>query len=103
MAAGLDAELVAVPGADDIGLGRIVFERARGAVIGDGLDHALHDAALADRPGAMGATVVPGKELAIDPEDTDLELSAIDDLAVAVGVVGHFACEIFRHPALPAG
>ena len=75
----------------------IVFEGAGRAVVGDRLDHALHDAALADRPGAMGAAVVPGEEFVADPEDADLELPAIDDLAVAVGVVAHFSRRIFGH------
>src|SRR5262249_14078500 len=102
VAAGPDVEFVAVPGTDDVGLGAVVFQRARGAVVGDRLDHALHDAALADRPGAMGAAIVPREKFAIEPEDADLELAAFDDLAVAIGVVGDFAREIFRHMALPA-
>src|SRR5581483_4698444 len=95
--AGLDIEFIAVPGTDEVGLGRIIFQRARGAVACDRLDHALHDAALADRSGAVGTAVVPRKKFAIDLEDADLELAAYDHLAVAIGVIGHLAREIVRH------
>src|SRR6185437_8198444 len=103
MRAGADRELIAMPGADDVGFGRIVLQRARRAVIGNRLDHAFHDPALAHWTGAMGAAVVPGEELVADPEDADLELPAIDDLAVAVGIVGNVAREIFAHASLPRG
>src|SRR5262249_27588243 len=102
VAAGPDAELEAVPGADDVGLDGIIFEGAGSAVVGHRLGDPLHDAALADRPGAMGAAVMPREELVADPEHADLKLSAIDNLAIAVGVVDHLACGIFGHASLPA-
>src|SRR5690348_916434 len=50
----------------------------------------------------MGAAIVPGKEFVADPEDADLELTAIDHLAVAVGVVGDGPCEILTHFVPPS-
>src|ERR1700761_1928378 len=78
-------------------LGLVIFLRARGLVGGDRLDHAFHDAALADRSGAMGAPIVPGEEFVADPEHANFRIAADDDLAVAIGVVLDVACRIFRH------
>jgi len=51
-------------------IGRIPGEAHRPSVR-DRLNHALHEPALADRPAAVGAAVMPGKKFAIEVEDTD--------------------------------
>src|SRR6266568_839559 len=99
MKSGLDAEFVAVPGTDDVALGFVVLLRPRGLVARDRLEHALHDAALADRAGAMRASVMPGVEFAADLEDADFRISAHHHLAIAVGIVGDLASHILGHPA----
>src|SRR5205807_285063 len=97
----LDAVFITVPRTHDVGFGRVVFLAADRLVGGDRLDHSLHDASLANRPGAMGAAVVPGKKFAIDLEDSDFLLAAVDHLAVAVRVIGHFPRRKFGHLSLP--
>src|SRR6185437_14385244 len=99
--AGPDAELVAVPGTDDLALGLIIGLRAHGLVGGRGLQHALHNAALADRAGAVGAAVVPAKEFVADAKHADFELAAFHHLAIAVSVIGDLARHVFRHRRLP--
>jgi hypothetical protein len=49
----------------------------------------------------MGAAIVPRKKFAIDLEDADFRLRAVDDLAITVGVISHFSSRIFRHALLP--
>src|SRR5258706_601650 len=51
--AGLEVELVAMPRADNVGDVLVVSERPDRAVAGDRLQHALVDAALADRARTM--------------------------------------------------
>src|SRR6266481_6235242 len=99
MKSGLDAEFVAVPGTDDVALGFVVLLRPRGLVARDRLEHAFHDAALADRAGAMRASVMPGVEFAADLEDADFRISAHHHLAIAVGIVVDLASHILGHPA----
>src|SRR6266481_3628247 len=89
-----DAEFVAVPRADDVALGFAIGLRPRSLVARDRLEHALHDAALADRAGAVRASVMPGVEFAADLEDADLRISAHHHLAIAVGIFGDFASHI---------
>src|SRR5216684_4777196 len=96
-----DAEFVAVPGADDVALGFVIGLRPRGLVARDRLEHALHDAALADRAGAVRASVMPGVEFVPDPEDADFLVPAHDDLAIAVGVIVDIASHVLGHPAAP--
>jgi hypothetical protein len=76
MAAGAQVKLPAVPRADNIFVVGIVLERARLAVGVNRLAHAVKDAALADRPAAMGALIVPCDQLTIDVEDADLDAVA---------------------------
>src|SRR5713101_4064682 len=99
MKSGLDAEFVAVPGTDDVAFGFVILLRPRGLVARDRLEHAFHDAALADRAGAMRASVMPGVEFAADLEDADFRISAHDHLAIAVGIVVDLASHILGHPA----
>src|SRR5712675_1249985 len=99
MKSGLDAEFVAVPGTDDVALGFVILLRPRGLVARDRLEHALHDAALADRAGAMRTSVLPGVEFAADLEDADLRISTHHHLAIAVGIVVDLASHILGHPA----
>src|SRR5882724_11665962 len=101
MKSGLDAEFVAVPGTDDVAFGFVVLLRPRGLVARDRLEHAFHDAALADRAGAMRTSVMPGVEFAADLEDADFRISAHDHLAIAVGVVVDLASHILGHPRPP--
>src|ERR1700722_13618803 len=101
MTSGLDVVFVAMPRADDVGLSGVVLLGADGSIVRDRLDHPLHDAALANRSGAVRTAIVPRKKFSIDPEDADLRLPAVDDLAVALGVVGHFSRRNFRHASLP--
>src|SRR6266576_4652138 len=101
MKSGLDAEFVAMPGTDDVALGFVVLLRPRGPVARDRLEHALHDAALADRAGAMRASVMPGVEFAADLEDADFRISAHHHLAIAVGIVVDLASHILGHPLSP--
>src|SRR5713101_4673676 len=96
-----DAEFVAVPGADDVALGFVIGLRPRGLVARDRLEHALHDAALADRAGAVRASVMPGVEFIPDPEDADFLAPAHDDLATAVGVIVDVASHVLGHPPPP--
>src|SRR5260370_341078 len=96
-----DAEFVAVPGADDVALGFVIGLRPRGLVARDRLEHALHDAALADRAGAGRASVMPGVEFIPDPEHADFLVPAHDDLAIAVGVIADVAGHLLGHPPAP--
>src|SRR5215510_4343002 len=82
--AGLQAELPAVPRADDVLLGLAVLQHAGVAV---GVDRFLDlavDAALAHRPLQVGTLVVPGDEFAVDLEHADLGAVAGDHLAAAL-------------------
>ena len=97
MKSSLDVEFVSMPRTDNVRFGFVVFLRANGAVLCDRFKHALHDAALTDRSGALGASVVPCVEVAIHLEDADLTLSAHDDFSVAVRIVGHFLGALFIH------
>src|SRR5262249_39020274 len=97
MRAGLDAVFVAVPRTDDIELGVVIGLRANRAVFRDRLEHSFHDAALADRSGAMRATIMPGVKLAIEPEDANFELAADNNLAIAVDIVRDFSSIVFGH------
>src|ERR1700761_3078307 len=101
MRAGLDAVFVAVPRTNDIDLGVVIGLRTYRAIFGDRLEHPLHDAALADRSGAMRATIMPGVEFAIEPEDSDFEVAADDDLAVAVDIIRDFSGVVFGHASSP--
>src|ERR1700681_4673914 len=96
-----DAEFVAVPGADDVALGFVIGLRPRGHVARDRLEHALHDAALADRAGAVRASVMPGVEFMPDPEHADFLVAAHHDLAIAVGVIVDIASHVLGHPSPP--
>jgi hypothetical protein len=69
---GFDAVFVSMPWAYNVGLGWVVLLRTDGAILRDRLNHALHDASLADRSGAMRTAIVPCKKFAIDLENTDL-------------------------------
>src|SRR6266446_451493 len=71
MAAGPQIELPAVPGADDVLALRVVLQHAGFAVFVHRLADPAVDAALADRPAAMGALIVPRDQLAIDIEHAD--------------------------------
>ena len=88
LAAGAQVELPAVPGADDIPVDGVVLQGARLAACVHRLAHPAKDAALTDRPAAMGALIVPGDEFAIDVEDADFGAVAGNDPAVAVDVFG---------------
>src|SRR5882724_9126731 len=99
MTSRLDAEFVAVPRTNDVAFGFVILLRPRGLVARDRLEHALHDAALADRTGAMRASVMPGVEFAADLEDADFRISAHHHLAIAVGIVVDVASHILGHPA----
>src|SRR5713226_3319198 len=101
MKSGLDAEFVAVPGADDVALGFVIGLRPRGLVARDRLEHALHDAALADRTGAVRTSVMPGVEFIADPKDADFLVSAYDHLAIAVGIIVDIASHVLGHPLPP--
>src|SRR4030081_2778363 len=101
MKSGLDAEFVAVPGTDDVALGFVVLLRPRSLVARDRLEHALHDAAPADRAGAVRASVMPGVEFIPDPEDGDLLVPAHDDLAIAIGVIVDVASHVLGHAPPP--
>src|SRR5712691_1103097 len=72
MAAGPQVELPAVPRADDVLALRVVLQHPGFAVFIHRLADLTVDAALTDRPAAMGALIVPRNELAIDVEDADL-------------------------------
>src|SRR5882724_10253472 len=85
MPPGLQAELIAVPGTDDVLLALVEMQPARALLAVDRLDHPLVDASLADRALPMGALIVPGDELAIDLEHADLDAVAGHDLAAAFG------------------
>src|SRR5260370_24982577 len=85
MAAGLQAELVAVPGADDVRLVLVELQHARALLAVDRFDHPFVDAPLADRSRPMGALIVPGDQLAIDLEHADLDAIAGHDFAAALG------------------
>src|SRR5262245_3068677 len=82
---GLQAELVAVPGTDDMQLVLVELQHARALLVVDRLDDPLVDASLAHGAGPMGALIVPGDELAIDLEHADLDAVAGHDLAPALG------------------
>jgi len=101
MKSGLDAEFVAVPGADDVALGFIIFLRPRGLVARDRLEHAFHNAALTDRAGTMRAAVMPGIEIIADPEHPDFVVAAYHHLAIAVGIVIDIASHVLGHPLPP--
>src|SRR5258707_12873524 len=96
-----DAEFVAVPRADDVALGFVIGLRPRSLVARDRLEHALHDAALADRAGAVRASVMPGVEFIPDPEHADFLVPAHDDLAIALGVIVDVAGHVLGHPPPP--
>ena len=100
MKSGLDAEFVAVPGADDVAVSLVIFLRPRGLVARDRLEHALHDAALADRAGAMRAAVMPSIEFVADAEHPDFLVPAHDHLAIAVGIVVDVARHVLGHRPL---
>src|ERR1700687_5113586 len=85
MAAGLQAEFVAVPGTHDVGLVLVELQHPRALLTVDRLDDPLVDAPLADRTLPMGALIVPGHELAIDLEHADLGAVAGHHLAAAFG------------------
>ncbi len=67
----------------------------------DRLEHALHDAALADRAGAVRASVMPGVEFIPDPKDADFLVPAHDDLAIAIGVIVDVASHVLGHAPPP--
>src|SRR5262249_7056822 len=83
--AGLQVELIAVPGAGDVRVGLVGGQHARALLGVDRLDHPLVDAALADRTLTMRALIVPGDDLAIDFEHADLGAIAGDDPAASLG------------------
>src|ERR1700674_2986523 len=68
MAGGPQVELPAVPRAHDVLALRVVLQHAGLAVLVHRLADLMVDAALAHRPAAMGALVIPGDQLAIDIE-----------------------------------
>src|SRR5262249_18605070 len=76
MAAGPQVELPAVPGADDVFAFRVVLQSPGFAVFIHRLADLTVDTALADRPAAMGALIVPRNEFAIDIEAADFSTVA---------------------------
>src|SRR5258708_30618976 len=71
MAAGPQVELPAVPRADDVLAVRVVLQHPGLAVFVHRLADLAVDAALANRPPAMGTLIVPRDPLAIDVENAD--------------------------------
>src|SRR5580704_7601501 len=84
VAAGSQVELPPVPRANDVLGSGVVLEHARLAVRVDRLENPLIDAALAHRPAAMCALIIPGDEFAIDHEHADLGAVAGYDPSLAV-------------------
>src|SRR5262252_1016436 len=76
MATGLQIEFPAMPRTDDVLAVRVVLQHPGLAVVVHRLAHPMVDAALAHRPTAMGALIVPGDQLAIDIEDADFSAIA---------------------------
>src|SRR5947209_19938938 len=83
MPPGLQAELIAVPGTDDVLLAVVELQHARALLAVDRLHHPLVDASLADRALPMGALTVPGDHLAIDHESAGFGSLAGHDLPPA--------------------
>ena len=85
MPARADIELVAMPGAGDVGL--VLRERKAQArlVWRYQLLHAGDDLPLADRSSHMGANVLESRELAVAAEHSDRDAVDLDDLAAGVG------------------
>src|SRR5258708_9294171 len=76
MAAGPQVELPAVPRADDVLAVRVVLQHPGLAVFVNRLADLAVDAALADRPAAMGTLIVPPHQLPIDVEHAEFRAVA---------------------------
>src|SRR5882672_6605967 len=97
MPSGLQVELIAVPGADDVRLVLVELQHPGPLLAVDRLDHPLVDAPLADRALSMRALIVPGDELAIDLEYADLDAIAGHDLPAALGQLVDFSDRVGLH------
>jgi hypothetical protein len=84
MAAGLDIEFVAMPWADNIGLGLREHETETFAVGGDVLFNTRQDFALANRAAHMRANVPIGAELPLDAKHANFDAIDLDHLAARV-------------------
>src|SRR5262249_16348990 len=92
--AGLDVVLVAVPRADEVGLGVGKVKALRGLVGHDPLFHLGDDQALAGRAALVQAVIAVGVEFAAVLEHTDLGVADEHDAAIAVLELGCLANEL---------
>ena len=80
MLSGPHVVFVAMPWTHDVELlGEIVAEAATTGVKPFG--HPIHQRALTHQSSNMHAFVLPGKQLTIEPEDSDLQAGYVDDHA----------------------
>lgn len=85
MAAGTDIELVAVPRANNIGLGLRENKTTALAVLGYVLLDTRQNLSLADRSTHVRANISVGAELPFDMEDADFGSIDLDYFAAGVG------------------
>src|SRR5215472_5356791 len=95
--AGLDVVLVAVPGADEVGLGVREVEALRGLVGHDALFDLGDDQPLAGRAALVQAVIAVGVEFAAVLEHADLGVAHEHDPAVAVLELRRLANELLGH------
>src|SRR5579863_6911097 len=94
---GFDIVFIAVPRTDDMRVLGMVLQRSHCAVALHRLDDTLHDPALTHRTAAMSTFIVPGVELAIDQENSDLGLAAFEQQAAGLLEVVEAAGAILGH------
>src|SRR5258708_8735388 len=102
MAAGPQIELPAVPWADDVLALRVVLQHSGFAVFIHRLADLAVDAALADRPAAMGTLIVPRNEFAIDVEDADFGAVAGNHPPLSLGQLADPPHHEGLHLSLPS-
>src|SRR5262249_34957649 len=100
MAAGLDVELPAVPGTDDVLLAG-EFEPAAGLVRPQFLLDARDHLALTDRAAVVRAEVLVGDEPIALPEDAELERIDPQHAIAALGKLAELAHHDLVHPVTP--
>src|SRR5690242_19030201 len=97
--AGLEMELIGVPGADDMHVVAVVILAEEGSVGRDDVDDLRHSEALADRAALMRAVVAIGVIFTALADHADLDLAGGDDAHPAIGDLAVFADQYFSHSA----